>query len=259
MQNKSSKESAAVNKQNFDLRASIEETVQEMIKAKEENPELVIPIRFLEKYNSKEMLEFLACAYNYANALFSIENRVEQQLSDAKVKSPKKFIYTQSDGALLETVAQEVAQSYGKLLLTQWNSKQNYQSEQNFFETLIYFVTRVLKPAYTKQEIRVLEEEFNRLFRSTAFNMSKRKYAQEEKFKRFPQLRGTKSKDQESIIRSIEFRNRITREKLKKEMSSGEIRPGYVKLSAYRALTARSPLIALLFPAPCDRVRNFEE
>ncbi|CAG9311486.1 unnamed protein product [Blepharisma stoltei] len=251
---------STVSKPDFDLRASIEDVIQEMIKAKDENPELIIPDKFLECYNSKEMLGFIACTYNYSAALFSIENRIEQQKSESKGKLSKKFSYTRNDGFLLESAAQEVAQSYGKLILNQWNFRQNYQSEQNFFETLIYFVVRVLKPAYSKNEIRILEEELNRLFRSTAFNISKRKHQQEDRFKRFPKLNVCKSKDQETIIRHIEYRNKVTRERLKKEKSSScDMRPGYVKLSPYRALTARSPLIALLFPAPCDRVRIFEE
>lgn len=36
-------------------------------------------------------------------------------------------------------------------------------------------------------------------------------------------------------------------------------RPGYVKLSPFKAITSRSPLISLIFPSPRDKIRAFEE
>lgn len=61
-------------------------------------------------------------------------------------------------------------------------------------------------------------------------------------------------------IKNIELRNSIPKQKLKFDMlGSMTSRPGFVKLSPFRALNARSPLISMILPSPKDKIRAFEE
>ena len=72
-------------KPEFDLKKSIEDTIQEMIKAKDDDPNLLIPSSFLENYNSKEMTALIKTAYEYCTALFKIEQTCESK--DQKLNS----------------------------------------------------------------------------------------------------------------------------------------------------------------------------
>jgi hypothetical protein len=47
--------------------------------------------------------------------------------------------------------------------------------EHHMFERMLYFFSRVLKPAFERSEQPKLEVEISRLFRSTAFNIAHRK------------------------------------------------------------------------------------
>ena len=51
----------------------------------------------------------------------------------------------------------------------------NAKSDRTFYETLVMFTAKVLQGAFEKEEVPRLEEELNRLFRTNAFNISKRR------------------------------------------------------------------------------------
>ena len=57
----------------YDLKQSIEDTIQEMFKEKEENPGLIIPKRFLEIFNCPEMVALLNTIKDYLKELFKLE------------------------------------------------------------------------------------------------------------------------------------------------------------------------------------------
>jgi len=236
----------------FELKKSIEDTIQEMIKAKEDDPSLFIPSSFLENYNSKEMTSFVKSTVDYCSALYKLERSQEN-------KDQRLFYSTTSENFKMTKLASKMAKNYGKLVLNIVNQRKTSKDEQNFFETLIYYVAKVMQPMFEKEQVKWLEDELNRLFRSTAFNISHRNHLEYERTKRFPTLKVQK-KNQDSIINNIIIRNSIPRDRLRVHINeSVEVKPGYVKLSAFKALTARSPMISLILPSPSDRVRAFEQ
>ena len=237
-----------IEKPDFDIKKSIENTVQEMIKAKEDDPNLFIPASFLENYNSKEMNTFVKTAFEYCTALHKLEQCHEKRFSSSVVAETEE----------VRAMASRMAQSYGRLVLQVFYQRKSSKDEQNFFETLIFYVAKVLQPVFERDQLKWLEDELNRLFRSTAFNISRRNHVEYERNKKFPNLKYQK-KNQDSIINSIALRNSIPRERLRVSISeSTEFKPCYVKLSAYSALNARSPMISMILPSPSDRVRAFE-
>ena len=237
-----------VDKPPFDMKKSIEDTIQEMIKAKEDDPNIFIPASFLENYNSKEMNNFVKTTVEYCTALHKLEQYHEKRLSSS-VGAEKEDV---------KALASRMAQSYGRLVLQVFYQRKSSKDEQNFFETLIYYLAKVLQPIFERDQLKWLEDELNRLFRSTAFNISRRNHLEYERNKKFPNLKYQK-KNQDSLVNSIALRNVILRENLRVSISeSTEYKPCYVKLSAYSALNARSPMISMILPSPSDRVRAFE-
>jgi len=65
----------------------------------------------------------------------------------------------------------------------------NGNADQNFYDTLVIFSSKVLAEAFDPSELMKLEEEINRLYRSNAFNVTERKIHGEKMMKAFPQLR----------------------------------------------------------------------
>ena len=236
----------------FDIKKSIDDTIQEMIKTKEDDPSLFIPSSFLENYNSKEMNDFVKSTVEYCTYLFRLERS-----SDSKdFRTTTSGIYNGDEK--LAKLSSMMARNYGKLVLNVINQRKNSKDEQNFYETLIFYVAKVMQPIFDKDQIRWLEDELNRLFRSTAFNISRRNHVEDERIKRFPTLKVQK-KNQDTIINSIIIRNSIPKDRLRVQINeSVEYKPGYVKLNAFKALSSRSPMISLILPSPSDRVRMFE-
>ena len=245
------------NEKEFSLQQSIEETIQGMLKDKEDNPDLIIPYSFLEFYNKSEMYELLLTVFDYCKFLAGINIRVLQLKEEGKHREARNFSEAQS--LYLPELGRTAAQKYGELLLKQ-RRLVNKLDDQNFFETIIYFLMKVIQPAFKREQILMLDEELNRLFRSTAFNITQRKQAEDEKNKKFPQLKKNSGRrDPDTIIKNIILRSWYNKEKNKSATNEGFSRPGFVKITPYKAITSRSPLISLLLPSPKDKIRAFEE
>lgn len=257
MLKKGSKQVDSLTEKEFSIHISIEETIQEMLKNKEENPDLIIPYSFLEFYNKPEMYELILAVFEYCKCLAGINLKLNQLKEEGKLREAKKFSESQSQQ--LPELGKVAALKYGELLLKQ-RFLVNKLDDQSFFETVIYFLMKVIQPAFKKEQLVVLDEELNRLFRSTAFNMAQRKIAEDEKFKKFPQLKKPYSRrDPDTVIKNIMLRSCYYKEQGKAASIDSIIRPAYVKISPYKAITSRSPLISLLLPSPRDKIRAFEE
>jgi Protein phosphatase 1 inhibitor len=257
MNKKDQKLLESVTEKSFSLLQSIEDTIQGMIKEKEENPDLIIPYSFIEFYNKPEMLELMSSVYEYCQCLASINSKAISLKEEGKNREAKKFIETYSVN--LPDLGKNVAQRYGELLLKQ-RKLVSKLDDQNFFETIIYFIIKVIQPAFKKDQLVILDEELNRLFRSTAFNIVQRRRADEERFKKFPQLKKPYGRrDPDTVIKNIILRSWYGKDKHKVNVIDGIERPAYVKITPFKAITSRSPLISLLLPSPKDKIRAFEE
>jgi len=202
-------DSAPAKHSEFSIEQSIEVTIQEMLKEREENVSIALPMKFIDYYNSPELLDLIRAIHMYCRELFKLEAKLQSLEEEAKSKGLPMPTLLPSETRRLQEKAREMAMKYGWILINNKTGR-NRQEDHSFYETVIRFIIRVLSPAFEKQEIARLDEELNRLFRSTAFNMSHRRMAEEEKLRKFPQFRAyTKKESEDSLIKRIEVRNRI--------------------------------------------------
>lgn len=138
----------------------------------------------------------------------------------------------------------------------------NQKQDRYFYETMLIFSSKVLQNAFKKEEIPKLEEEINRLFRSNAFNISQRLHVDEQRKKKYPQLRDPVGKEQPNdLIRRMEMRFKVPKESNRQSYirSKTEIRPLFSRLTPHGAVSARSPLVSLIFPSQKDKINVFQD
>jgi Protein phosphatase 1 inhibitor len=253
MANNSSNE--VESKTEFDINQSVDEIVRDMIKEKQDNPDLIIPYSFLDFYNRPEMLELISSIYEYSKTLTFLNSAFFQLKKQGNLREAK--VYSDKKRYLLPELARKIAIKYGRLLFRQKVFIPSLE-DQSFFETVIFFAVKVVKLGFNPDQWSILDEELNRLFRSTAFNIVQRKNQEGEKFLKYPQLKSGK-KDLDTVISNIMIRNSIQKSRNYSNSVEGIARPAFVKISPFRAISSRSPLISLLLPSPKDKIREFNE
>ena len=156
----------------FSLEQSVDDAIQEMVKEKQENPDLIIPYSFLDFYNQPEMLNLLSTVYEYSKSLISFNSAFLVLKKDGNHKESASF--SDRESILLTKFGKIVAKKYGQLILKQ-KGMISSSEDQNFYETIIYFIIKVIKSSTSSENWDLIEDELNRLFRSTAFNFCQRK------------------------------------------------------------------------------------
>lgn len=101
----------------FDLKQSIEDTIQEMIKEKEENSELIIPYRFLEIHNCPEMVALLNSIKDYLKELFKLEAKQSALEKEARARNLPPPSLLPSETRRLQDKATDMASKYSWLLM----------------------------------------------------------------------------------------------------------------------------------------------
>ena len=91
MNKKNAKAVEIVIEKDFNLAQSIEDTIQNMLKDKEENPDLIIPYSFLEFYNKPEMHDLIFAVFEYCKCLAQINSRINQLKDEGKHREASKF------------------------------------------------------------------------------------------------------------------------------------------------------------------------
>jgi hypothetical protein len=186
--------SSELNAKQFDLLQTMENTVTGMVATKESKPVLYIPFRFMEVYNSPEMIDLLKSILDYTTDLFKLEYKLEVLSAEARTKNLPDPKPLPSELRRLEEKAQEMARKYGWIIISFKKSK-NKQEDQNLYETILYFMHKTLSAAFDSNDVHKLEEELSRLFRSTAFNITLRKQAEADSTNSQPS-------NQKSLLRS---------------------------------------------------------
>lgn len=240
----------------IDFTSLCDQIVQDMLKDKQSNPEVVISYSFLEYYNQPEILELISSSYNYSKLLTGINKTYLSLKQDGKFFQAKEF--SDNRETLLQESGKKVAKNYGKVLLKYKRLVSNLE-DQSFFETIISFTSKTVKACFSADQSRIIDEELNRLFRSTAFNVVERKNHDSERQKRFNSLKTKMKKDADSVINGIIVRNWANKEGIKNISVDCIKRPAFSKISPFKAIGTRSPLISMLLPSPTDKIREFEE
>lgn len=240
----------------IDFNSLCDQTIQDMLKEKQLNPEVILSYSFLEYYNQPEIISLISSAYTYSKILTGMNKTYLSLKQDGKFFQAKEF--SDNRETLLQKSGQKVAKNYGKVILKYKRLVPNLE-DQNFFETIIHFTSKVIKACFAPDQSRVIDEELNRLFRSTAFNVAERKNHEFERQKIFSSIKTKMKKDADSIINGILVRNWASKEGIKNISVDCIKRPAFSKISPFRAIGTRSPLISMLLPSPTDKIREFEE
>lgn len=104
------------------------------------------------------------------------ENRYNAVAAKNQLKNGSLMIHEAHD---LEAKCKEVSYAYMGVLLSHGESRFIFK-DQYFFETMIYFISQVLKENFEKEIYPVIDSELNRIFRTNTFNLIRRRY-QEDK------------------------------------------------------------------------------
>jgi predicted component of type VI protein secretion system len=88
------------------------------------------------------------------------------------------------------------------------------KKDKAFYETMMTFSVKVLSNAFeNKEDIPKLEEEVSRLFRSNAFNISTRSQCDEQRKKKYPQLKEAGPNDKiDDLVKRMEHRLKVPKE-----------------------------------------------
>jgi len=111
--------------------------------------------------------------------------------------------------------------------------------------------------------------EINRLFRTTAYNITERIQYKSKLEKKFPCLSDIEDEYQkltfdeqvDKIIDNIKQRaniKMIEKRQITEYPYTENIKPGYNKLSTLSAMKSRSPLISIIRPSPCDLINKID-
>ena len=130
---------------------------------------------------------------DYCRELFRLENKQNNLEDEAKERGIAVPMLLKAEKKILAERAEKMSQKYSQLIFQfrtisdqemeschsalQFKTQimLNQKTEKNFFESLYYVASNVLKQAFPKEEYYRLDEEICRLFRSNAFNTSMRK------------------------------------------------------------------------------------
>ncbi|KAM3131256.1 hypothetical protein pb186bvf_016574 [Paramecium bursaria] len=265
------------------LRDIVHEKYEAMKKKLKENKNLVLPKNFHEFIYQQEFLQFLLAIYDYCQEVSRVETKqknLEQQAKEKQNILPK---YLSSEQDRINEKLKAVTEKYCTIIQNYTSNIFTYR-DQNFFETLIYFIAQVLKKMFDgHKDFKFIEEEINRIFRTNCFNIIKRRHFEEDRSKgRGPKdkslhhqkteileklgkvCRNTKEFEQhdeerrkliDRLYRISLHRQNNTKFEMMKEKS--EIKPYFIKQTPCASINSRSPIIAMVFPSAMERLFQF--
>ena len=233
----------------FTLDQSYKNSIRLLIKKDLKDFSLSISKKIIEIVKSDLTYELIKAAHLYFKRLFTLENNLELTLKSG-VKTKANFDYN------LNESARTMAYYYGRVSMLHLR-KINFKEETQVLETLIYFIRKVLEPAYALEHVYLLEEELNRLFRSSAFSTTQKHT--EATAKLLPNIKKLDKSDPQ-FLQKITFKTKIQKKKPKsKTPDIWNVRPGCDKNSAMFAMNQRSPLLSVLFPGDKDKLISFKK
>eukprot|EP01016_Furgasonia_blochmanni_P029694 TRINITY_DN3111_c0_g1_i2.p1 TRINITY_DN3111_c0_g1~~TRINITY_DN3111_c0_g1_i2.p1 ORF type:complete len:304 (+),score=28.83 TRINITY_DN3111_c0_g1_i2:341-1252(+) len=242
-----------------DLKTTIKEASKKMTKDKEMMTGLSIPPKFFFFANSQQLHSLIESVLVYCEEVNRIEKKQQSLEKECKERglSPPRIL--SSEISSLQQKASQIALKFSLILLHEAGFK-NPRAEQNFFETMTQFISRVIREYFSKEDFVRLEEEINRLFRTNAFNISKRKNADEETQKKEMAITSAELKKlpTANLLTRVERRVMMPREnnRFKYMKEKSDLKPNCFRLTPIQAVHARSPLISILLPTAQDRARS---
>lgn len=134
--------------------------------------------------------------------------------------------------------------------------------DQYFFETMLYFLTQILQSNFEGSHFLLINEELNRIFRTDAFNLIKRRHIEDEAFRKNPALKEGKYDGTTNSVLKLENRLKLQRKnnysmQLKTDKVRMMSKPIELSLSTFNSVRSRSPLIASFYPSEKEKLYYF--
>ncbi|CAK66031.1 unnamed protein product (macronuclear) [Paramecium tetraurelia] len=250
------------------FRKIIEDKYELMQRTKADNPNLLLPKDFSKFITERLFMDFLLTIYDYCVELHKLEKKqsILDQQSKERTGIAPKLLSSETDK--INQKLKEISEIYSRILL----KKGSYNiiiKDQKFFETLIYFITQVLKEVFDKSEYKYIEEEINRIFRTNPFNLLKRKHINEKIEQRHYGARDYKGvkhdfNPDDDLSKNELIQRILTRKGMPKSIDremmveKSNLKPFFIKSTRCAAIKARSPLIAIMFPSAKERLFQME-
>ncbi|CAD8151204.1 unnamed protein product [Paramecium octaurelia] len=250
------------------FRKIIEDKYELMQRTKADNPNLLLPKDFSKFITERLFMDFLLTIYDYCVELHKLEKKqaiLDQQSKERTGVAPKLL---SSETDKINQKLKEISEIYSQILL----KKGTYNiiiKDQKFFETLIYFITQVLKEVFDKSDFKYVEEEINRIFRTNPFNLLKRRNINEKIEQKHYGARDYKVIKQDfnpddDLSKNELIQRILTRRGMPKSIDremmveKSNLKPFFIKSTRCAAINARSPLIAIMFPSIKERLFQME-
>ncbi|CAK73517.1 unnamed protein product (macronuclear) [Paramecium tetraurelia] len=250
------------------FRKIIEDKYELMQRTKADNPNLLLPKDFSKFITERLFMDFLLTIYDYCVELHKLEKKqaiLDQQGKERNGVAPKLL---SSETDKINQKLKEISEIYSKILL----KKGTYNiiiKDQKFFETLIYFITQVLKEVFDKSDFKYVEEEINRIFRTNPFNLLKRKNINEKIEQKHFGARDYKVVKQDfnpddDLSKNDLIQRILTRRGMPKSIDremmveKSNLKPFFIRSTRCAAINARSPLIAIMLPSVKERLFQME-
>ncbi|CAD8166133.1 unnamed protein product [Paramecium pentaurelia] len=250
------------------FRKIIEDKYELMQRTKADNPNLLLPKDFSKFITERLFMDLLLTIYDYCVELHKLEKKqaILDQQSKERIGIAPKLLSSETDKINLKL--KEISEIYSKILL----KKGTYNiiiKDQKFFETLIYFITQVLKEVFDKSDYKYIEEEINRIFRTNPFNLLKRKHINEKIEQKHYGARDYKVikhdfNPDDDLSKNELIQRILTRRGMPKSIDremmveKSNLKPFFIKSTRCAAINARSPLIAIMLPSVKERLFQME-
>ncbi|CAD8057386.1 unnamed protein product [Paramecium primaurelia] len=250
------------------FRKIIEDKYELMQRTKADNPNLLLPKDFSKFITERLFMDLLLTIYDYCVELHKLEKKqaILDQQSKERIGIAPKLLSSETDK--INQKLKEISEIYSKILL----KKGTYNiiiKDQKFFETLIYFITQVLKEVFDKSDYKYIEEEINRIFRTNPFNLLKRKHINEKIEQKHYGARDYKVikhdfNPDDDLSKNELIQRILTRRGMPKSIDremmveKSNLKPFFIKSTRCAAINARSPLIAIMFPSVKERLFQME-
>ena len=131
----------------------------------------MIPKQFRQFINTKLFKQLLAKIYEYMVLVHDHEQIYQREVVGAGLRHDLMTRETHQ----LQDKCKEISYVYMGILLSYGESKFIFK-DQYFFETMVYFLSEILKEQFEEDHYPLLDQELNRIFRTDTFNLIKRRH-----------------------------------------------------------------------------------
>jgi len=228
------------------------------------------PIKFESFFESRKYLDYMHDLITYCRLLVNAEERQEVLEQEAKKRGlePPRLLRSNVQEVVIK--GKNLAMRYSMLIIDMISRKHKelyldyntFKRENELYEIFILISVKVTQCYFQEKQYQMVEEEIHRLLRSGAFNESRRKNFELEKYKKFPELEEVVGKESnEAMIERLLKRSQLPKYNwnFHYHNQKSDLKPNFLKMKTFEAKNSRSPLMSLVVPSIKFKLNDFEK